>query len=363
MAAFKIESHFDIKRSYNTTTGEELNVIEENTSDSPWYAREYMRVDWSQNLITSAYELDTLAALTAFDDAFKYEPVAYSATNPADPDAPVFDPASGYFDITNKLFVTPQTVYTPFGNLPACYLTPDFLNGTGPVGDCNPSEVKVRLSFRRVVSDDYEPVHWDGARMAMFGMFTTGTVSPNRLGYDRNYGVVDDKWYRFASRHNIWKQSHYHDAQGQVMPCYTDQTTPVGALPSRDEVDADGNATPDGTDDECQAAGAGSRCDQFSHACTLPYALRETKVTPFYYGPESDPTLFDASAKALSQWDGAFAPNRAGRSLHRVLACLWRRPARRHDRELQSQLRPELRSLAAGGSDHLYPVPQPRDPG
>ncbi|MES1178758.1 MAG: hypothetical protein ABUL62_30830 [Myxococcales bacterium] len=305
VAAFKIQSHFDIKRGYNPTTGEELNIIEENTNDSPWYAREYMRVDWSENLITSAYQLDTLAALSAFDGAFTYEPVAYSATNPTDPDAPVFDATSGYFDITNKVFVTPQKVYTPFGDLPACYLTPDYFDGTGPVGNCNPSEVKVRLSFRRVVSDDYEPVHWDGQRMDMFGMFTTGTVSPDRLGYDRNYGVVDDKWYRFASRHNIWQESHYHDAQGQVIACYTDKTTPVGALPSRDEVTGDGQPSPDGTDDECQAAGAGSRCDQFSHACTLPYASRKIRITPFYFGPESDPTLFDATAKALAQWDEA----------------------------------------------------------
>src|SRR6478609_6521637 len=147
VAAFKIQSHFDVKRSYNPTTGEELNVIDENSTDSPWYAREFMRVDWSQNLITSAYQLDTLAAVTAFDTAFQYEPVAYSATNPKDPDAPVFDEKENYFDITNKLFVTPQKVFTPFGYLPACYLTPDFFGGTGPTGNCNPSEIKVRLSF------------------------------------------------------------------------------------------------------------------------------------------------------------------------------------------------------------------------
>lgn len=306
VAAFKIQSHFDIKRSYNATTGEELNLVEENTTDSPWYARQFMRVDWSQNLITSAYQLDTLAALTAFDSAFTYEPVAYSASNPADPDAPLFDSESGYFDITNKLFVTPGQVFTPFGYLPACFLTPDFFGGNGPVGNCNPTEIKVRLSFRRVVDNDYEPVHWDGQRMAMFGMFTTGTVNPDRLGYDRHYGVVDDKWYRFVSRHNIWQASHYHDPNtGRVLACYTDDTTPVGALPSRDKVSADGQPFPDGTDDECQAAGAGSRCDQFSHACTLPYAERRSRTSAFYYGPESDPTLFEATAKALQQWDGA----------------------------------------------------------
>ncbi len=305
VAAFKIESHFDVKRSYNPTTGEELNIIDENSTDSPWYSRRFMRVDWSQNLITGAYQLDTLAALTVFDSAFKYEPVAYSATDPADPDAPVFDPDSGYFDITNKVFVTPQNLLTPFGYLPACFLSPDFFGGDNPTGNCNPSEVKVRLSFRRVVDHDYEPVHWDGSRMDMFGMFTTGTLNPDRLGYDRDYGVVDDKWYRFVSRHNIWQQSHARDSQGQPIPCYTDKTTPIGELPTRDELTGSGDPGPDGTDDECQSAGAGSRCDQFSHQCTLPYAERTLKTSPFYYGPESDPSLFAVSAEALSQWDGA----------------------------------------------------------
>jgi len=306
VAAFKIESQFDIKRAYNPTTGEELNIVEENTTDSPWYSREYMRVDWSQNLITSAYQLDTLAALKSFEpDAFVYEPVAYSVTDPHDPDAPIFDEETGYFDITNKVFVTPQTLDTPFGPFPACYLSPDFFGGSAPVGNCNPTEVKVRLSFRPVGGTDYEPIHWDGARMNMFGMFTTGELNPDRLGYDRNYGVVDDKWYRFVSRHNLWQQSHARDGAGKLIPCYTEATTPVGAEPSRDVIAADGSASPDGTDDECETAGAGSRCDRFSHACTLPYAKRQTKLIPFYYGPESDPTLFDSTAQALAQWDGA----------------------------------------------------------
>ena len=47
-AMFRIQSHFDIRRAYNPPTGEELNVVEENTIDRPWYEREYMRVDWSQ---------------------------------------------------------------------------------------------------------------------------------------------------------------------------------------------------------------------------------------------------------------------------------------------------------------------------
>ena len=47
VVAYPITKHFDIRRSYNPSTGEELNVIEENASDRPWYDREYFRVDWS----------------------------------------------------------------------------------------------------------------------------------------------------------------------------------------------------------------------------------------------------------------------------------------------------------------------------
>ena len=50
LLVYKIISHFDVKREYNPGTGEETNVISENTNDRPWNQRQYMRVDWSQNL-------------------------------------------------------------------------------------------------------------------------------------------------------------------------------------------------------------------------------------------------------------------------------------------------------------------------
>ena len=66
MAAFKIQSHFDVKRSYNPGTGEELNVIEENANDSPWYDRQFMRVDWSKaRLGRSTIRWSTKPGMTA----------------------------------------------------------------------------------------------------------------------------------------------------------------------------------------------------------------------------------------------------------------------------------------------------------
>jgi hypothetical protein len=131
--------------------------------------------------------------------------------------------------------------------------------------------------------------------MDMFGMFTTA----ERHGYERKYGVVDDKWYRFASRHNIWQQSHYRKDDGELLACNTGDTTPAGADPDRDTPPITGTA------DECEEAGPGSRCDRFVHACTLPYAERKIRTVPFYYGPESDPTLWSSVRDAVAQWDVA----------------------------------------------------------
>src|SRR5207253_1000714 len=115
----------------------------------------------------------------------------------------------------------------------------------------------------------------------------------------RNYGIVDDEWHRFASRHNIWQASHARDASGELVRCNTAETTPPGADPDRD------TPTVTGTADECDSVGGGSRCDKFVHACTMPYSQRQIRTTPFYYGPDSDPTLWDSVYQAVDQWDVA----------------------------------------------------------
>src|SRR5206468_1016273 len=51
LAAWAITSQFDIIRQYNATTGEQTNEIIEDSS-RPWEQREFIRVDWSKNLIT-----------------------------------------------------------------------------------------------------------------------------------------------------------------------------------------------------------------------------------------------------------------------------------------------------------------------
>ena len=289
VASFKIDSHFDIKREYNPQTGEELNVIGENTTDRPWYQRQYMRVDWASNLVESSNTFDPLAMLKASGQ--ELEQLQYRV-DPSDPDAPLFVPADGYFDVTNKVYVKARVFSeAPAADgtksaIPACYYYAAIVaGGTYPYGVCDSSEVKLRLSFLRVPEPgdanfrDYEPKEWDGARFNAHGAFTL-----DRLGYDRHYGVIDSRWHHLLARYNIWDKSHLD------IPCSSSADT----------------APADGTEDACVSGGAGSRCDTLVGQCTIPYALRKTRPTPWHYNLNAaDEVIFDSTNRAAEEWDTA----------------------------------------------------------
>jgi hypothetical protein len=284
IAAFNIEKHFDIRRSYNPSTGEELNVVEENESDRAWYQREYMRVDWSKNLISSSVFWDPMAQNELGNDSYEVEQASYSVEEPEHPDAPFFDAFTRYFDITNKLYITPKTLDVEGQKLPTCLWNGVWVTGgNAQTGVCESAEIKLRLSFKRVPQPgdaeftDYEPMQWDGARMDAFGAFFA-----ERKGYDERYGVVDSKWYRFVQRYNIWQRS----------------TADVSCANS---ADADG----DGTDDECTAAGSGSSCNTFRQRCTLPYAQREVRTIAWHDHMSSDDVLYAQTERATTEWDTA----------------------------------------------------------
>jgi hypothetical protein len=324
VASYRIQSHFDIKRAYNPTTGEPLDVIEENTTDRPWYQREYFRVDWSSNLTTSAYDFDVLA-YGGMIGAFEYEPLAYAVLDPNDDNAPHFDAEQGYFDVTTKAFAKPLEIDISslgwgLNTIPACWLPGYFAGGTEPYGNCNPSEITVRHSYRRVVDTDYQPSDEDGLRFQAFG----GISRQARIGFERRYGQVDARWYRFLERYNVWERSHYYDdpeAMTGPIPCATEDTsvTPTGDPQVDVNRDTDGN----GTADECEEVtartqAAGSRCDYFTQKCTLPFVMRQTRTLPFYFGGSDDADLFEATDWAMQEWDNAL---RAAVQVARLVEC------------------------------------------
>src|SRR5205823_692198 len=83
VAMYPIKKHFDIRYSYDTTTGEDRNILVENDTDRLWYERDYIRVDWSQNLVDDP-DFEELWISKMFGDA-KLAPAQYYVTNPNNP--------------------------------------------------------------------------------------------------------------------------------------------------------------------------------------------------------------------------------------------------------------------------------------
>jgi hypothetical protein len=188
----------------------------------------------------------------------------------------------------------------------------DFAGGTQPSGTCNPVELTLRQSYRRVVPTDFEPMNYDGYRFQAYGAFYE-----ERYGYARNYGMVDEKWHRLIDRYNIWERSHWYKDPATMtgaVECYVPQSecqkrvsdpsavqcvgTPYGADPNRDE-------NGDGIVDECASVGAGSVCDSLSQKCTLPFKDRVQKPIAWYYTEGSNPDYFESTGWAAHEWDVA----------------------------------------------------------
>jgi hypothetical protein len=305
VVVYPIETHFDIANDYNSVTGEKMNIVSENNFDRPWYEREYFRVNWSKNQNTDSYDFDTLSQMGVFGGII-YEPLSYDITDPAHPDFPYLDLENGYFDVTNKAFARPQDIdlsHLGWGikSFPACYLDMDILSGSAPAGNCNPVELTIRQSFRRVVDNDYEPADWDGYRFQAFGAFTE-----DRLGYTRNYGLVDAKKRYFIDRYNIWQRSHYYDDPAKMtgaIACNTSET--AGDLDTNSDEKKNQDAYCD-AQVFAKTQMNGSYCDVFTQKCTLPFAKRDVKPIVWYYTKNSDLTYFDSTNEATHQWDVAF---------------------------------------------------------
>ena len=279
VAAYAIEKHFDIRRAYNSSTGEELNIIEENSSDLTWERRKFMRVDWTRNLVNSPLWLDMFLA-SMFGNV-ELSPIAYSVADPSHPDAPHFETDEGYFDITSRFYVNP-TESSLVPGIPVCVLMGIY---TGSASyECDQQEATIRSSYQRIDPDaDFEPLELTtapadvvGNPAAITGSLLVGYSHSGKQGWDEGYGFTDELYHRFAHVHNIWQQSHL-DA----------------ACTSNNDSDNDGTA------DACHpsvtgySGSLGSQCDVFTQRCTVPYRDRQIKPVGYWVNSEMPADLQD----------------------------------------------------------------------
>jgi hypothetical protein len=229
VAAFRIDSHFDIQRTYNSVTGEQQNVVVEDTADRHWYERQFMRVDWSSNLISGYYgNSHNLSELfgsvtrepvdlfvqdeSQFPDEYRpqFHFMSCAGTDDAECDANDRDWAADYRqgDLYSMSFVTQEILspgaIAPYGTI--CRWSDDIAQFFPDAPECASVAIWVRTSFLRVSDHrDYQPVGWTNDRFNRAGIFALDRPTYDRATHagDPSYGFTDFT-NQSANRHNIW---------------------------------------------------------------------------------------------------------------------------------------------------------------
>ncbi len=253
VVAYAIDKHFDIRRAYSSTTGEEYNIIEENSVDRRWYERQFMRVDWSQMTMTpmvtnlNLFEGYMGGILTreqaplyvqegmhqAGDFPLSYKPQFHRASLEFDgihgtrlcddPQTPGvregdYDEGEFYFmSFVTQEVISPGNVADPYTGQPVNFCLSVYTNAPY----CSSNTMTIRHSFLKISEHhDFSAIDYpDRTRQDHFGAFQTArwiydggdTDDPS----DPSYGETSF-WHHNATVFNIWQQ--HHDADGNVLP-------------------------------------------------------------------------------------------------------------------------------------------------
>lgn len=244
VAAFRIEKHFDIGRDYNPGTGEERNVLVENDVDRPWHARDFMRVDWSKDLLPGYFgqtqHLYELLGEYVREPADLY--VQDASRFPASY-APRFDrmPCAGardqdprctdhdrdfaadydagelyHMSFVSQEILSPGRVTDPETGEEVNWCTAKLYSDAPP---CSSISSYVRTSFLKVSEQrQYEPLAYVDSRFDRFGYFRLSEPTVDRSTgkpSDPAFGATDFLNYN-VNRHNLWMQ--WHDDEGKPLP-------------------------------------------------------------------------------------------------------------------------------------------------
>ncbi len=237
---YAIKSQFDVKREYNPGTGEQTNVISENTTDRPWDQREYMRVDWSQNL--ADFDLQSLM----FDPATQFLPVLNIADYSYVKEVNMSDPTFKDRPIMTDDYIEFLQYQTKTIDINACLmLFPGSGLDDGDLWDCGAAKLGVRNSLLPVKPSTYQPLEYPDTYPILDASGNPFNILPNGVpctaqtfdlagsqyngsdctpasvdgfkkfgffrtvvqSYDRNYGTTEAGRTYYANRWNIWEDN------------------------------------------------------------------------------------------------------------------------------------------------------------
>lgn len=270
VAAFGIRSHFDVQRAYNTSTGEQSNVLMENMMDRSWFDREWMRVDWTLNRIgiMDAGLIPYMMMEAALPPQDEGEDIRWFIECQRKGSMEFVSCDHPQAEVT---YIDALTEYVAKPQWPDCFLS--FMSIPGLFNaDCGTERIKVRSSFAKIrdmeicegqcdrtftQQNDFIPREYDDYADKKFGFFRM-----NRPTYDRRYGSRD------------WGIQHY----AHVRAIWQKHLEPTGGI------DEEGNPV----------------------MAEIPYHERTVKPIPYYVNVDHPYDLLDEMGQISDDYDMAF---------------------------------------------------------
>jgi hypothetical protein len=317
MAVFAIESHVDVKREYNPSTGEQTNVVYEDTTDRPWYDRTHIRVDWSRNLVTNFH---------FWVEGLDQDPVAYFIESDSHPDAflmgsrqadgawtDVQNPTvqrdledAHYLDVVTRSFVKPEQFGWEdwYGHIyyePACWYYGNY--------DCAPTVVTIRNSFLRTdqALSDYEELDYPDNRVSRDVDGDPMHVAWNAEGdlvYINDGGESGDgrPGEKSGTNSDVADPYGFYDASKVRLPFFDKfgyfRTERFGYDTRYGEVESERTFLINRWN-----IWAKTHDDQ---GARIPYAERTVKPIVYYLSPDFPQALVPAAQETVAQWNDAF---------------------------------------------------------
>ncbi|MGM0578343.1 MAG: hypothetical protein ACQEXJ_21645 [Myxococcota bacterium] len=193
LARYAIAGHYDVRREYNPLTGEEGNVIVEDSSEKFWWERDHMRV-----------ELGTDHALNLSRLWQTWAPGSYASVYEGEtgPDGVALQTSEDgqYMDfVTRHIWEAPRSYLQGWGFVPTCLFFPWY---TGAYFECDTEEYHIRTSFMRVPEDNsYEPLQYSDHMLGKFGYYRS-----SRGDWDKFHGLTYSDAERNIRRFRIWEE-------------------------------------------------------------------------------------------------------------------------------------------------------------
>lgn len=226
VARFPITDHFDIRRGFNTLSGEQSNEIVENR-DRLWYDREFIRVNWAANMVnTTKGHMRFLPWYGFFIGSGERTIFMQGVEQPGNPRRWRFELDEAgrpeYFEITTRNEVEPDlAAIVGLYGIPYSY-------------DSAAAIIDVRHTFTRAKKSDYEPLPMpptvvledeNGQEVRDENGFARRIPINDRFGYfgtlgrvtfDDNRGMATSGQIFNAARFNLWQKTRHND--GSLIP-------------------------------------------------------------------------------------------------------------------------------------------------